>query len=699
MSLREIIEYIYSNQKRIMIIFTIILLLIIIILLLLNKPPKPSPTPTTSSSAASAMSMTDMSNSVVTQTPSSTIFISEFITPTPTAAPKNDIASNLVINEQYKMYPLKLSVSGSRNGSVLCICNPYSSQEPIHYSLDTGLTWKAIENTRNKGNWVSVACGMNNTIFSCIKNERIYNSSDLGENWQQTGIEAEWSGVCCSEDGSIAYACATNNRIYKYTNSSGWNETSSGIKKWSGLCCNEDGSKIFAFVHGGKVYVSHDEGLNWVEKLSDNNWNYISCNSSGSKVVVCGWELPLQISLDSGISWEEKDTTRKWLACGICDNILVGVGYNMEMVYSRDDGNQMEFKHNLGTRQSVFISQSGEIFVGSNYSGILYRDKNGLISEIIPYKYDCNIYFSDGNYQPRLTFTKMCYFQEDNTGSVVIACDSSNYSPLYISKNGGSDWSTFQENKTWSCVDMSRDMICAGNSGSMIYQTVDGENWKPRLIEKNWKYIRSSRDGKKIFCIPDFGVFFISNSSGQLWATKDFGWEEWTGLCCTSNGNQVYLCTSSGKIYRSINSGLSWNMVYNNLEEKWKGIDCTDDGQKIYAVSDCGNCYISEDYGKLWKKISEKCIDDNKNLRDINNLCCNQDGSILYISIKNDFIYQSLNGGLTWKKMSSQKKWYDGSIHKLTGKYIVAAPGYLCMIDEKFNVSEFQINNICGGNL
>ena len=492
-----------------------------------------------------------------------------------------------------------------------------------------------------------------------------------------------------------------NDRIYKFTLENGCNEMTSGVKSWYGICCNDEGDKIYGLIYGNKIYGSQDGGNSWSELLTLKNCNSISCNQDGQKVLVCGWNTKLQISLDGGKTWKEKDIVRKWLNCSISNKHLLAVGYNMEIVYSNDNGENTITLKDEQTRQSTWIVENWDrnmniLFAGSNYTGYLYKNLNNIEKQIQPISYTCSILVTDGNYSPKLTFTDCHISSEDNS---IIACDSTNYSPVYISKDEGQTWTTFQESKTWSCVYMTYGLICVGESSGKMYYTTDGKNWVKKLPEQNWKFIKSSQDNTKIYCVPDMGNIFITNSSGKSWTMKQIGnWEEWSGICCSKTGNQVYLCSKGGKIFSSGDSGVSWKLVYINPQEKWKGIDCTMDGQIIWGLSDKGNIFISSNYGNKWDKYSNLLgtNDSNSFLENCNNLVCTYDGQKLYVSVSDDHIYFSKDGGQTWNKTDNKKKWFRGSINKNTGNYVVSSPGYLCLIDgTSFKVTEVQINNIC----
>jgi hypothetical protein len=110
------------------------------------------------------------------------------------------------------------------------------------------------------------------------------------------------------------------------------------------------------------------------------------------------------------------------------------------------------------------------------------------------------------------------------------------------------------------------------------------------------------------------------------------------GIACSTDGIIIYVCSNmNGNIYKSTNSGVSYNILSNS-----------------YAPN--------SNWGEWWSSLD-----------------CSSDGSIVVASVYNKYIYYSINGGANWSNYSKVSQWSDVSIFK-DGSKIIAHVGSLAYI-------------------
>jgi photosystem II stability/assembly factor-like uncharacterized protein len=124
----------------------------------------------------------------------------------------------------------------------------------------------------------------------------------------------------------------------------------------------------------------------------------------------------------------------------------------------------------------------------------------------------------------------------------------------------------------------------------LIYTSLDaGATWKPTSAPaSNWSFVASSADGTQLVAV-----------SGRLWVPTNY--------------------VAEGAIYRSSNSGLSWEQT-SAPHTIWNAVACSADGTRLIAVSGLydtggysvagdGGIYSSLDSGATWQRTSAPTMD------------------------------------------------------------------------------------------
>jgi photosystem II stability/assembly factor-like uncharacterized protein len=195
-------------------------------------------------------------------------------------------------------------------------------------STDSGNNWTQV--SLPNGAWSGVACNTAFTkLYACSSGAagNIYYSQDGGVNWSVSSLTPKWwSDIACNSDGTIAYASIGRNKrplpmsdvtgvIYKTTDSGvSWGSLpTSGTANWTSICCSSNGNIAYASrrtwgsATGGGVYRTADQGNTWALKKSLQYDEHVDCDTTGQRVIATtgdtGSTTGAHISTDGGTTW------------------------------------------------------------------------------------------------------------------------------------------------------------------------------------------------------------------------------------------------------------------------------------------------------------------------------------------------------------------------------------------------------------
>jgi hypothetical protein len=202
--------------------------------------------------------------------------------------------------------------------------------------------------------------------------------------------------------------------------------------------------------------------------------------------------------------------------------------------------------------------------------------------------------------------------------------------------------------------------ICCALSAAV--EPANAQTWIPATVPTNyWSCVASSADGTKLAVagsgyINGMETSYIYNStnSGAAWmpsvAPTNY---VWNSIASSANGTKLVVTTgsffpTSGKIYVSTNSGITWTEVTpTNLY--WASVASSADGTKLAAVGSPGFTggfvYTSTNSGTTWTQQT--------NAPNIGwfSIISSADGSKLVVQVP-DTIYGSTNSGVTWAQIT-----------------------------------------------
>lgn len=143
--------------------------------------------------------------------------------------------------------------------------------------------------------------------------------------------------------------------------------------------------------------------------------------------------------------------------------------------------------------------------------------------------------------------------------------------------------------------------------------------------------------------------------------------KSWSSISLNSDGSIISATgdltniNGDGKIYRSIDSGITWNQT-SSPTDNWIDIACSDDSSKQAAIT-YNSIYISNDFGITWTDSSQ-----NKQWRTI---AMSGNGNVIAAGASGEQIYISMDTGVTWNPYGPTKKWEEITINA-DGMYLAA---------------------------
>jgi hypothetical protein len=195
----------------------------------------------------------------------------------------------------------------------------------IHYSVDSGLTWKMSPDVLNK-TFYGITSSSDGTKLAAVERTTgyIWTSTDLGATWTQRQYMPNLSGITSSSDGTKLAVTVYNGKIWRSIDSGvNWLHDSvpyaSPVKTWGAICCSFDGKKLAAVVDGGGIWTSNDYAVTWGLNFSTTkDWRDICCSFDGSKIYAVAYGGYIYTSSDSGGNWtyDPFGPTQNWR--GIC---------------------------------------------------------------------------------------------------------------------------------------------------------------------------------------------------------------------------------------------------------------------------------------------------------------------------------------------------------------------------------------------
>jgi len=273
-------------------------------------------------------------------------------------------------------------------------------------------------------------------------------------------------------------------------------------------------------------------------------------------------------------------------------------------------------------------------------------------------------------------------------GTKLVACNSLNQfgdgpSNIYTSNDSGLNWTQSTDLATtinWISVASSSNgnnlVACSdrnlGSGGGIFTSSNSGLTWtKTSAFNLAWTSVASNSDGIKLIACAYPGNLYISTDSGSNWTsveTSGLTGKNWTSVASSSDGNILLACGRNVGIWISFNSGLNWTQTL-TINSSWESVDLSSEGSTLIACSSTASIevYKSTNSGSSWNPAGTPTN------RAWYSVASDSDGSVLAAGPQSFKIYTSYNSGSNWKdNTSSTNKWWTKIASNSDGTKLVA---------------------------
>jgi photosystem II stability/assembly factor-like uncharacterized protein len=491
------------------------------------------------------------------------------------------------------------------------------------YYLNSG---RLIQSTSIQSNWQSVSSRMylQNNVYAVESPGYIWKSTDKGKTWTKSNsISSNWTSISTDQLNHVV-ALEQVGYIYYSTNGIDWNKSDSLNKNWAYVTCSNSGNYFFANAANDYIYVSTNYGINWrVLQFSPiQNWARITCSYDGSYVAATSFDISLYTSSNYGQRWYKQINSipGNW-NFPICDS-------------------------------------TGEINYFTGNSSGLYSMITTSLTNFAANDVDLNQIFNAYNNVWQQTSAPSGNWTSISTsysGQYVASMNAN--SGLYVSTNYGSTWSVVFDPITFGIVAMDGNGVYVYVTGRDvgIYAYNITTNVTTIIYQNNIGIsclATNKSSGQYIFAgftnLLTLTGYIFSNNYGQTFGVGNIIGVIPTSAALSDDGTNIYFCDRNNYIWRSSNSGVTFNSLTSSPQKNWQSIVCSSNGQYVVASANTtttiAGIWTSNDYGSTWIQTNAPSN------QEWGILTCNQTGQYIYATTKTSSVWVSLDFGLTWKE-------------------------------------------------
>lgn len=495
----------------------------------------------------------------------------------------------------------------------------------LYKSTDAGNNWSY---SGLQGGSITNIFTFGNKLF--VSAYDLYVSSDFGNTWEMTSFQSDWVS-CNTIKDNIIYIGSHNNGVFISADTGKtWNQVNNGFNQTYCFALEKKDNFVFAGIYGNGngIYKTSNNGNNWYQ--CNNGLNLLGItdiNNSNGILYTSIWGAGIYSSSDNGNNWNEINN-------GIGDEKnFHTIKSKGDTIYAGSAGNGMFSTTNLGQvwnqidnglsiQQINSVTAKGiYLFASARFAGIFRSSDEGITWEKKNNGMD---------------------FWESNP-----ICVNGNY--VYVGTEGGIyKSSTYGENWQWmgrptyngfvSSIQIFNNTIYAGNNnmGGLYMSNDSGNTWQQ--IGLNNCDVNSLLLSDSIFVV---GVIDWINSYG-IYRSTNHG-VTWVGAfpnhavtCLLKIQNDIYAGATAGSVgvYKSTNNGQSWYLSGLTNHSIYSLIDINGN---IFASADNG-IYLTSNNGSSWVNVTE-----NLSNTEINSLCN-----------FNNYLYAGTIGNSVWKRSLSE---------------------------------------------
>jgi photosystem II stability/assembly factor-like uncharacterized protein len=547
----------------------------------------------------------------------------------------------------------------------------------------------------------------------------VYKSTDAGANWSDVsndlGSHVIWSVAVDPGDANTVYAASEdvqtgNNGIYKTTDGG-----TSWVHVLSGALANvvrldpQHPNTVYACAGGG-AYSSIDAGGTWSLILPGYFVRDIAFDPADSQRLYAATFSGVFKSTDGGLNWSPAGLTGQFLptlavAANADGSLTLYAGTLATGLYRSNDGGATWCPTGLAATSIVYVgvdpAHSGTVYAGTGQGAFRSTDggatwqglNDGLNPQVLGLALDPlnadHLYAgtSIGLFQ---TTDGGSHWSETATGLAECPChwiyavavdprDSTLYAStdeagMFKSSDGGKTWVQLPIGRSPSIIGITLDpqdpdTIYAGSIGGGVYKSTDaGASWSQTGLPNAtaWMVEVDPSDSNILYVALGngspyrFGVF-KSVDGGVNWSdVLPLSGVDTLWVAIDPGDPNVVLAGAAGGIYRSADSGQTWNEVHTSAGQVPQIAFDPQDSSTVYyaATGSDGGVYKSTDAGDSWQRtglgipMRAVAIDPQQSNR-LYAGTSNAAGSGVYVSNDGGDSWEALNDGLTNSKVYS----------------------------------------------
>lgn len=522
-----------------------------------------------------------------------------------------------------------MSISASGQYQFATVSNSY-----IWYSSNYGLSWSMTSASILA--WTSCAVSSNgNYVAATSTNGGILISSDMGVTWTKSNApNGQWSSVAMSYDGKFLSACQNNGNMYRSTNYGlTWvqaqfpitlTSTQLSNTKCSSLSMSFDGSIQVCVIKSIGVYQSVDSGKTWSLDMSVPRLQSTTPMPSPNSIFTAtalGW-VCISINYNGKIKSGIENLIYVWQKENIRSSIPNWFNWSLPKPVNTIPAPPRpvitppptpgttpppgttpttpaatpppipSYESPIQRWTDIRLSSSGQYQVGVATTGIFVSINYGQYW-IKKYTGACNTV--------AMSFTGKYMSATQTNGRI------------FVSSNYGGTWNEAGVPiSLWSGIAMSGDgskQIAVIQGGGHYMSNDYGLTWAITTAPtKAWTSITLSADGTiQTATIQNDAIHCLTPSTNNTWKASMSIKSNWVKVACSTNGIYQTAVINNGRIYSSINRGVTWNLS-NSPVALWKSISVSSLGDIQVAVAFQGGIYWSFDYGSNWVISSNTLI-------------------------------------------------------------------------------------------
>ena len=450
---------------------------------------------------------------------------------------------------------------------------------------------------------------MNDVLYLGTRGHRIYYSTNNGQAWNPiyywSGLYPTWIKCLCGHNGNIL--AGTNNGLFRSTNLGySWikMDSLSSVKNISSII--SIGNIVLASsAEGFGVYRSYNGGLNWffanngldqyiVQKMKIRNGRiYIATTNN------------LYYSNDTGSTWNKihsfDSITYSIEDFEVNNNVLYASIRNSGGYRSTNNGQNWARMLNVGnpsTNLGAMLTHNGITYINNNNMGIYKTTDNGETFLYCSYK---------------LGGRDIGMLEEiENEIYAGLGGDYSG-AGIYKTTNQGEEWSSLNNKYLQPPWGLSYTWAATGNlyisfiGNSFALSTNNGNSWYMTIVpghEYYYYHVDLLTDSGRVYAMIG-NTIMVSSDNGYIWEKRNFEPPPETAFTkfCKS-GNNIYIGTYQGKLYKSTDCGASISEVTTTGLPQGDRFECI--GIKdnyLFAGFFENGIYRSSDGGSSWDSL------------------------------------------------------------------------------------------------